>query len=284
LSNAAGNPLSLDGYERPNGGVGIRNHLLVLPSVVCSTQAAQDIVAGTDAVSITHQHGCLHVGNDLHHAEDALVGAALNPNVGAVLVVGLGCETIQGAQLARRLAERQQVVNFIGIQSAGGTAAAISQGRTIVQDRLAELDAVLPTSFDPERLLVGLDRSDDPLVEHLVRELRLRGASVVLADGVRGGAAHVQLAALGAQVIVSLCAVYEAPLGFASCPVIAVARDRDTYEALSDDFDLGAFDAPLDEHAVLLADRINEVCRGMPTAAERRGAADFVLDRLAVTM
>ncbi len=274
----------LRGYERPSGAVGIRNHVLVLPSVVCSTRVARAIAEGSEARWITHQHGCLHVGDDLRHTEDALMGAALNPNVGAVVVVGLGCETVEGGRLARRLAERQQVVDFVGIQAAGGTEAALSAGRAIARDRLAELAATSRTGFGIGRLCVGLDRADDALVEPLVRELTRRGAAVRVASELRGGAAHAQLVRHGAQVIVSLCAANEAPLGCASSPVVAVARDAETFEGLADDFDLAVLGSPVTRDVELLVDRVLDVCLGTPTASERRGAADFVLDRLAVTM
>src|SRR6185437_9988593 len=81
------------GYRRAGGAVGVRNHLLVLPSVVCSTHVAGEIAAAADGVGVVHQHGCLQVGDDLQHSERLLTGVAANPNVGAVLVVSLGCET-----------------------------------------------------------------------------------------------------------------------------------------------------------------------------------------------
>ncbi len=258
--------------------------MLVLPSVVCATRVARDIAAATDALAITHQHGCLHVGDDLRHARDSLEGVGLNPNIGAVLLVGLGCETIAGESLAQAISSRRVNVDYVGIQRAGGTTAAIARGREIVEARLAELHREASGIFEPGRLLVGLDRSDDELVEPLVREMELRGAAVAVVDGARGGAAHLRLAALGAQLIVSLCGGHEAPLGFAGCPVVAVARDRETYTMLRDDFDLGAYGLPVGEQAALVADRVGDVCRGRLTASERRGSVDFVLDRLSVTM
>jgi altronate dehydratase len=270
------------GFPRADGGFGIRNHLLVLPSVVCATHTAREIAADTRAVAITHQHGCLHVGDDLAHTEAVLMGAALNPNVGAVIVVGLGCETLQGFRFARRLGERRGGVEFVGIQLAGGTAAAVQRGRAIVQQRLAELEACEAVPVPADRLAVGIDAGGDPLAEPLAAELRARGAGAILADGLSGGAAHVQLAGRGAHLIVSLCAADQAPLGFAVAPVVAVARDADTYQALADDFDIGAGEEA--GSAAAIADRVFAAAAGAPTAAELRGSVDFVLNRQAVTM
>jgi len=274
----------LTGYPRCDGTAGVRNLMLVLPSVVCATQVARELGKAAGAVAIVHQHGCLHVGDDLAHTERMLVGAALNPNIGAVLIVGLGCETVQGASLARTLSERRPRVDYVGIQEAGGTAQALAQGRAIVDGRLAQLSATPRVALERGTVRVGIDRAGDPLVEPLREALETRGFPTCVAETASVGGAHVELAAAGMQAIVSLCGPGEPPLGSAICPVIAVARDREMYLALADDFDLGAIEGTHREHAQLIAETVASVCAGEPTAAERRGALDFVLQRLAVTM
>ena len=105
------------------------------------------------------------------------------------------------------------------------------------------------------------------------------GASTVLSGAGRGAQQHVALAAAGAQVIVAFPALDDAPVGFAVCPVIAVAGSSPLHAALADDFDL-ASDATADElWALLLA-----VLGGAQTAAEARGSRVFALDRLAMSM
>ncbi|MDO8211152.1 UxaA family hydrolase [Conexibacter sp. CPCC 206217] len=274
------------GYLRADGRVGIRNHVLVLPSVVCSTHAAMEIARdGDDAIAITHQHGCLHVGDDLTHTEDELIGTATNPNVGGVVVVSLGCETIQGRRLARRIAQRDQRVAFVGIQQAGGTARAIEEGRAEVARMRELLDADARTPLDAGALAVGIDRADHALVAPLREVFDARGWRTLLADPELSGAeAHVSLAGQGAQAIVSLRGAQEAPIGFATCPVIAVAGDPELYAALHDDFDLDAGDDAPAALAERIAERVAAVADGERTASERRGARDFVLRRLAVTM
>src|ERR687893_3264168 len=89
------------GYRRADGTVGIRNHLLVVPSVVCANTVAQRVASLIPgAVSVPHPHGCAQVGDDVVLTEKVLAGAAANPNVGAALIVGLGCETCQASQVA----------------------------------------------------------------------------------------------------------------------------------------------------------------------------------------
>jgi altronate dehydratase large subunit len=277
----------MNGWLRADGRVGIRNHVLVLPSVVCSTHAALEIARDGDGevVAITHQHGCLHVGDDLLHTERELIGTATSPNVGAVVVVSLGCETIQGRRLARRIAERGQRVAFVGIQAAGGTARAIEEGRAEVARLLDELRAQERVEVDDEALAIGVDRADVELLEPLRAAFAARGWRLLsAAPELSGAEAHVALAGAGAQVIVSLRGRAQAPLGFAVCPVIVVGQDAELYAALHDDFDLDAGDDAPAELAERIAERVAAVADGEPTASERRGARDFVLRRLAVTM
>ncbi len=111
-----------------SGRAGCRSHLLVLPSVVCATRVAAAIAEALGGVTITHQHGCSQVGDDGVRTRDAFEQIACNPNVAAALVVGLGCETVQGAALAARIAERGQLVAFNGIQEQGGSAACVASG------------------------------------------------------------------------------------------------------------------------------------------------------------
>lgn len=51
------------GYERPDGRIGIRNHVLILPASICATDTARMIANQVDgAVSFTNQLGCIHKG------------------------------------------------------------------------------------------------------------------------------------------------------------------------------------------------------------------------------
>ncbi len=70
------------GYRRENGKVGIRNHLLILPTVVCANQVCARIQQQVpDSVAIPHQHGCSQVGDDKERTHKVLVGMGKNPNV-----------------------------------------------------------------------------------------------------------------------------------------------------------------------------------------------------------
>lgn len=274
----------LTGFVRAGGRTGARNHILVLPSVVCATHAAGEIAADGRAIVLTHQHGCLHVGDDARHTEAALVGVATNPNVGGVVVASLGCETIQGRRLARRIGECGQRVRFVGIQEEGGTAVAVARGREAVSTLAAEATVDTRAPAGAAGLIVGIDAAvDDDLVFDLRAALEVRGARSLVSPR-PGAEGHVALAGDGAAVIVSLLAGDRVPLGFAVCPVLAVGREPVLLEALRDDFDLDAVGASSPALAARVADAVLRTCDGARTAAERRGARDFVLHRLAMTM
>jgi altronate dehydratase len=275
------------GFRREDGRHGVRNHLLVLPSVVCSTHVAGEIAAAADGVGVVHQHGCLQVGDDLRHSERLLTGVALNPNVGAVLVVSLGCETLRGTGLAKRIGERGQAVELVGIQADGGTAAALAHGREAAARMGAELAAQEPEEFARDALVVGLDLpgADE---EAAAIEAALGGAGVAVLRppaGIEGPEAHVEVAAAGATIVVSRPPAEEAPMGFAVAPVVAVAHRGELHEAIVEDFDVSP---AAGEEPEALARRVLaatlEHAAGAPTAAEARGSREFVLRRLAVTM
>ncbi|WP_243355879.1 UxaA family hydrolase [Bacillus litorisediminis] len=131
------------GYRRPDGKVGIRNHVLILATITCATQAAHQItqlISGT--VSFIHQHGCAQVGVDYDQTFRTYVGMGLNPNVYGVVVLGLGCETHQARSVAGEIAKSGKPVEVVSIQDHGGTLSAIAEGAKVaakmVQDASAQ--------------------------------------------------------------------------------------------------------------------------------------------------
>lgn len=264
----------------------MRSHVLVLPSVVCSSYAAASAAEGTSAIAITHQHGCLHVGDDLTHTASELIDMAISPNVAAVVVLSLGCETLNGKGLADRIRASGQRTELVGIQHEGGTRRAIEAGRRLVDELCIEAEARRRTEISPRELTVGIDEPSDPLSEPIAAAVRSRGVNVVLAPEPRRGAeAHVALTGRCAQLLVSLPAEDEGPIGFAVSPVVAVARGCELHRALADDFDVVR--RPGEDASALaerVADRVLAHADGETTASERRGARDVVLQRLAVTM
>lgn len=82
--------LKLTGYRRENGRVGIRNHVLIIPIDDISNAAAEgaaSLINGTYPLS--HPYGRLQFGDDLQLTMNTLIGHGANPNIAAVVVVGI---------------------------------------------------------------------------------------------------------------------------------------------------------------------------------------------------
>src|SRR5688572_28662857 len=102
---------SFMGYRRPDGRVGTRNEIWVIPTVGCVARTAQKIAerahrlhAGSrvDGVhAFAHPFGCSQLGDDLAGTAKLLAGLACHPNAGGVLIVGLGCESNQTSALLK---------------------------------------------------------------------------------------------------------------------------------------------------------------------------------------
>jgi (2R)-sulfolactate sulfo-lyase subunit beta len=81
---------TFQGYRRDNGRVGVRNHVIVLPVDDLSNAAAEAVannIKGT--IAIPHPYGRLQFGADLELHFRTLIGAGSNPNVAAVVVIGI---------------------------------------------------------------------------------------------------------------------------------------------------------------------------------------------------
>ena len=150
--------MKLHGYARPNGTYGIRNHLLVLPTSVCASDTASRIAAQVPgAVAVPHQHGCCEIGEDYEQTLRTLIGFGKNPNVGAVLIVSLGCEGIQAAPVEKEIAATGKHVESIIIQEHGGTLGALQAGIRTAAQMAVELSAMEKVEFDAAQLVLGLE-------------------------------------------------------------------------------------------------------------------------------
>ncbi|WP_017728989.1 UxaA family hydrolase [Halalkalibacterium ligniniphilum] len=146
------------GYRRPDGKVGVRNHVLILPTITCATQAAKQItelVQGT--VSFIHQHGCAQVGVDYEQTFRTYAGMGLNPNVYGVVVLGLGCETHQARSVADEIAKSGKPVETVSIQEHGGTLMTIAEGARIAAKMVQDASAQTRELCDFSELIIGTE-------------------------------------------------------------------------------------------------------------------------------
>ncbi len=128
---------SWQGWQREDGRLGIRNHLLVVYTVQCSQMVAQRIAAGEPDAQVIGFHGC----TDSAYAVRLLLALARHPNVGGVLAVGLGCEYMRPDLVAERVRESGRAATWFRIQEVGGTAASIAHGKSLLTDIRAQMAA-----------------------------------------------------------------------------------------------------------------------------------------------
>ncbi len=106
------------GYERENGRVGIRNHVLIIPLDDLSNSAAvgvEHLIHGTRAVP--HPYGRLQFGEDLDLMFKTLSGFGKNPNVASAIVIGI--EDKWASKVADEIAKTGKHVETVGIEGNG---------------------------------------------------------------------------------------------------------------------------------------------------------------------
>jgi altronate hydrolase len=180
------------GYRRPDGRVGTRNFLLIVPTSMCASHEAQQISTIAEftlynrqkfpnvdgVVAIPHNKGCgCQDGSTIDVMLRTLSNYADHPNVGGVILIDLGCEKTNLAQVERYLLKREKSfdkpVAKIGIQDVGGTQEAIQRG-------LKEVEAMLP--------LVDQTSREEVSVSELVLGVKCGGS-----DGFSGISANPSL-------------------------------------------------------------------------------------------
>src|SRR6187549_2648106 len=123
------------GFRRPDGRVGTRNHVLVVPTVICSSVVAERVAAAAApvAVALPHLAGCGQLGPDMTLTHDTLAAYCTHPNVGAVLVIALGCEQVIAQRLAEAARRHGKQAEILAIQTEGGTVRTTEKGASIAQ-------------------------------------------------------------------------------------------------------------------------------------------------------
>jgi altronate hydrolase len=200
------------GYKRADGRVGTRNMIAVISTVNCSAHTCREIAhhftperlsayPNVDGViALTHGSGCATRtgGPDYVLLQRTLAGMACNPNVAAYIIVGLGCETNQIAELIANYSsafEAQARMSLrrphLTIQDTGGIRKTIQAGVEAVEELLPTVSAIERTPQPISELTVALQcgGSDgwsgvtaNPVLGMAVDELVRQGGSAVLAE------------------------------------------------------------------------------------------------------
>ncbi len=149
--------MGFKGYRRPDGRVGTRNDVGILSTVVCANEVADAIssqVRGT--ACFMHQQGCCQTPVDIRRVNDTLSGLGRNPNLAAVLLVSLGCESTAVEEVARRIGDTGKRVETVVIQETGGAARSIAEGVLAAQGMVQEASRWERVSCGIDELVLGL--------------------------------------------------------------------------------------------------------------------------------
>ncbi|MBN1428483.1 MAG: UxaA family hydrolase [Anaerolineae bacterium] len=149
--------MEFQGFRRKDGSVGTRNTIGILSTVVCANEVADDISRHVEgATAFMHQQGCCQTPVDIARVNETLIGLGKNPNLAAVLLVSLGCESTAVGEVAKAISEAGKRVETIVIQEVGGAAKSIAEGTLLVQDMVQEASRLERTSCPVRDLVLGL--------------------------------------------------------------------------------------------------------------------------------
>ncbi len=177
--------MKFNGYRRPNGKVGIRNYVLILPTSICATKVAFDIANKVEGCrAVNNCYGCCQIGNDYQTTFDTLVNTGMNPNVGAVIIVALGCEGLEPLNVFEPLQATGIPVSVLVIQKEGGTVGAIRKGVEIANRYAQDLSKMVKEECDISELTLGMECGGSDTTSGLASNPAVGVASdMLLAEG-----------------------------------------------------------------------------------------------------
>jgi altronate hydrolase len=163
------------GFRRPDGRVGTRNYVLIIPTSMCASTESQQVSMIAEytlynrqrfpnvdgVVAIPHNKGCgCSDGSNIEVMLRTLANYADHPNVGGVVLIELGCEKTNLSMVERYLAGHGRQLNkpFVrfGIQEVGGTQETIARGLKEVELMLPEVNLAERVETPISELVLGV--------------------------------------------------------------------------------------------------------------------------------
>jgi len=143
----------MKGYLRDDGRKGIRNTIVVAYLIECARHVATEVAAGFPGqdVHVIGFPGCF----PNEYGFDMMSRLCTHPNVGAVLLVSLGCEGFNRGGLGHVIAASGRPNETLVIQENGGTLSTIEKGRAWVENARTDLDAETPVEMAINELVIG---------------------------------------------------------------------------------------------------------------------------------
>jgi altronate dehydratase large subunit len=152
-NDPSSNSPTLQGFLRSDGRKGIRNCIVVAYLVECAHHVAREIVDSFPGqpVHLIGFGGCYPNA----YADRMMNKLCTHPNVGAALLLSLGCESFNRQRLAESIAQAGRPVSTVVIQQTGGTRKSIDAGKEWVEQALQQIAQVPRTSLGVNELVMG---------------------------------------------------------------------------------------------------------------------------------
>ena len=180
------------GYNREKGRAGVRNNVLVAPSVCCSLRTAQMIKEELPEVLVIDNHyGCAQIEVDTERTMVTLSGLAKNPNVAKVLVISLGCETLSSSGLVKRIRESGKETELLVIQNEGGSLKTAKKGIEICKKFLSDCKKIEREEIPLSDLVLAVECggsdsfsgiSANPALGYFSDKLIEKGGTVIISE------------------------------------------------------------------------------------------------------
>lgn len=182
-------PVTISAYQRKNGEIGIRNDVWIIPTVGCVNSIADSIAEKTGTFAFTHPYGCSQLGDDLLVTQKILCNLIKHPNAGGVLVLGLGCENNNIAELKKVLrAYDSNRIKFLNCQDSDDE---IADGIKIISElqNTAKQDRRVDVPISKLKIGLKCGGSDglsgitaNPLVGRITDRIAAMGGTAVLTE------------------------------------------------------------------------------------------------------
>jgi altronate dehydratase large subunit len=193
----------ITGYKRKDGRFGIRNHILVLPTVSCVNGVVNRITREVpEVVGATHAHGCGRGGPaDVEILFRILSGMIHHPNVGGVVLIGLGCEVSNIKNLLPRIKDVEKPIEVFNVQEDGGSLSTAEKGAAAARRMMSQLCTQKRVLLPWEKLLVAMECGGSDALSGVTANVALgavsdwlveTGATVIFGENTEMiGTAHV---------------------------------------------------------------------------------------------
>ncbi len=150
--------MSFFGYPRPDGSVGTRNYVAVIPTVVCATATARQVSSNVKgSIPFLHHQGCALTPYDLDLVNRTLLNLSLNPNIYSVILISLGCDPVDIDGIAEGIAKAGKPVEKLVIQEVGGTLATVEKGTRLAREMVSDASRIVREEFDDSKLMFGAE-------------------------------------------------------------------------------------------------------------------------------